>query len=90
VLQVGLGLTNVARPAQAEAPDSLRDRALDAGPDCAQGGELGRRFPTPRAHECDVLLVRAQRQGAPRPLTTRAVRQVLAGAAVRFGELLRK
>ena len=65
MLQVGLGLADVARPAQAEAPDGLRDRALHPGPDRAQGGELGRCFPTPRAHECDALLVRAQRQAAP-------------------------
>lgn len=61
MLEVGLGVTDVARPAQAEAADSLRDRALDPGPACAQSGELGRRFPMPRAHKCHVLLVRAQR-----------------------------
>ena len=82
MLEVGLGLADVARPAQAEAPDGLRDRALDAGPHRAQGSKLGRSSPMPRAHKRHVLLVCAQRQAAPRPRVARAVRQMLARTAV--------
>jgi len=72
MLAVGLGLADITRPAQAEAPHSLRDRALHPGPHRAQGGELGRCPSPPCPHKRGVVLMRAQRQAATRPFATRS------------------
>ena len=67
-LEAGLGLADTTRPAQAEAPHSLRDRALRPGPHRAQGGELGRCPSPPCPHKRGMAPVRAQRQAATAPL----------------------
>src|SRR3954454_21739378 len=51
-------------------------------------GNPGRFSPAPPCrHECDVPLVRAQRQTAPRPRATHAVRPVSARTAIGAGKL---
>src|SRR3954451_9648405 len=60
--QVGLGATDVARPAQAAGPHALRDGAFDARAAAVERGKGDRLLPLTRGLQGAVLRLRADRQ----------------------------